>query len=172
MTLQSGEAVYALLTDGTEIELRPPGSDDVEAVRAMHESMSQENLYLRFFGFSSGISGRVAATVCRPAGPRNAALTAWLGERLVGVAGYEPTDEPGTVELAVAVADDMHHRGVGTLLLEHLWSYARMHGIAKMRADTLADNHPMQRVAASAGMRIERTYRGGVVEMRLGLEPD
>ncbi|MFF0705928.1 GNAT family N-acetyltransferase [Streptomyces tendae] len=29
-------------------------------------------------------------------------------------------DAPHTAELAVAVADGLHHRGVGTLLVEHL----------------------------------------------------
>ena len=47
---------YALLTDGTTIEIRPAQPDDFEAVRDMHAQMSPENLYMRFFGVS-----RVAA---------------------------------------------------------------------------------------------------------------
>jgi hypothetical protein len=43
---------YALLTDGSTVEIRPAGPADAEAVRAMHAGMSSENLYLRFFSMS------------------------------------------------------------------------------------------------------------------------
>src|SRR6185312_9425586 len=45
---------------------------------------------------------------------------------VVGVASYVPPgDDPETAEVAFAVADHMHHRGIATLLLEHLVSLAR-----------------------------------------------
>ena len=63
--------------------------------------------------------------MCRADGANHAALLALLGEELVGVASYEPTGAPDTAEIAFAVADQMHGRGVATLLLEHLVSLAR-----------------------------------------------
>jgi hypothetical protein len=45
-------SAYALLADGTTIEIRPAGPDDFDAVRDLHEKMSQGNLYLRFFSMS------------------------------------------------------------------------------------------------------------------------
>ncbi len=45
-------SAYALLTDGTTIEIRPARPGDFDAVRAMHTKMSPDNLYLRFFSFS------------------------------------------------------------------------------------------------------------------------
>jgi hypothetical protein len=52
--LQAGASVYALLTDGSTAEIRPAGPQDAGAVRAMHEAMSPDNLYLRFFTLSRG----------------------------------------------------------------------------------------------------------------------
>jgi len=49
---RAAERIYALLTDGSTAEIRPARSADAEAVRAMHEAMSPENLYLRFFSVS------------------------------------------------------------------------------------------------------------------------
>lgn len=44
--------VYALLADGTTVEIRPAGPDDFGAVKAMHEALSPDNTYMRFFNFS------------------------------------------------------------------------------------------------------------------------
>ncbi len=52
MFAQAGSSSYALLTDGTTIEIRPARPEDFDAVRDMHAKMSPENLYLRFFGLS------------------------------------------------------------------------------------------------------------------------
>ena len=41
-------AMYALLTDGSTVEIRPARPQDAEAVRAMHAGMSPDNIYLRF----------------------------------------------------------------------------------------------------------------------------
>ena len=59
-----------------------------------------------------------------PPGPDHQALLALLGSDLVGMGTYEISPEGTAAELALAVADDMHGRGVGTLLLEHLVSDA------------------------------------------------
>ena len=81
---------YALLTDGSTVEIRPAGPQDAGAVRAMHAAMSPDNLYLRFFSMSPDNAEREAKRVSREPAPDRAALLAWLGDRLVGVASYEP----------------------------------------------------------------------------------
>src|SRR5262249_17755486 len=133
-------------------------------VRAMHAAMSPDNLYLRFFSLSPGNAENEAARVCREPGPDHAALLAWLGDRLVGVASYEPA-APGTAEVAFAVPDDMHGRGIATLLLEHLVSAARERGLRAFTAETLLQNQSMLEVFASAGLPVHRTMGDGVVEL-------
>jgi hypothetical protein len=46
-------STYALLAGGTTVEIRQAGPDDFDAVRGMHEQMSPDNLYLRFFSMIS-----------------------------------------------------------------------------------------------------------------------
>src|SRR6202022_1035549 len=77
---------YALLTDGRTVEIRPTRPQDAAAVREMHAAMSADNIYLRFFSLSPRAGEQEAQRVCREAGPGHAALLAWLGSRLVGVA--------------------------------------------------------------------------------------
>lgn len=47
----------------------------------------------------------------------------------------------------------MHHKGIATLLREHLVSRARDDGIQAFVAETLAENTEMLRVFADAGFR-------------------
>jgi acyl-CoA synthetase (NDP forming)/GNAT superfamily N-acetyltransferase len=168
----SAGQVYALLTDGGQVEIRPLTGADREAVCALHRDLSDESLYRRFFGLNRAMADRIADQVCRPDGPGHAALGAWLRGELIGIAEYEPSDAPGEAEVAMAVADRMHHRGVGTLLLEHLGSLARENGIMAFRADTLAENGPMLRVFADAGMPAKRRASSGVVEITMPLVSD
>jgi acyl-CoA synthetase (NDP forming)/RimJ/RimL family protein N-acetyltransferase len=155
---------YALLTDGTTVLIRHARPADAEAVRAMHAALSQDNLYLRFFSLSPRNAETEAARVCREPEPDHAALLAWLGDRLVGVASYEPS-EPGAAEVAFAVPDDMHGRGIATLLLEHLVSVGYERGLHAFTAEALAENQSMLAVFADAGLPVHRKMADGVVEL-------
>jgi acyl-CoA synthetase (NDP forming)/RimJ/RimL family protein N-acetyltransferase len=164
--------VYALLTDGTTVLVRQACPQDEEAVRQMHAQMSPTNTYLRFFSISPLSANREAKRVSRPTDARHYALLAWLGDQLVGVASYEPTDKPGVAEIAFAVSDHMHGRGVATLLLDHLISEARLRGVRAFTAQTLADNVAMLRVFANAGLAARRQMSGGVIETTFRLPAD
>ena len=170
MTSPSTEpSTYALLTDGSTVEIRASEPKDAEAVREMHAAMSPDNIYLRFFSLSPRAADTEARRVTREPGPDHAALLAWLGKRLVGVASYEATGKPGVVEVAFAVPDDMHRRGIATLLLEHLVSLARRRGQRAFAAETLAENAAMLAVFADAGLPVQRRFADGVVELTFPL---
>ena len=170
MNAQAGSSAYALLTDGTTIEIRPARPDDFGAVRDMHAKMSPENLYLRFFGVSRNAAEGEARRVCRPPGPDHAALLAVLEGQVVGCGSYEvASDGSRSAEVAMAIADDMHRRGVGTLLLEHLVSVARGRGVRTFVAETLSENALMMQVFADAGLGVHRALVDGAYEVRFPL---
>ena len=162
-------ATYALLTDGTTAEIRPARAQDFEAVRAMHAAMSEDNMYLRFFSMSPAAAEREARRVCREPDSDHEALLAWQGDRLVGVAAYELSGKPGVAEVAFAVSDDMHGRGIASVLLEHLVWRARQRGLEAFTAETLAENSAMLRVFADAGLPAKRRIAEGVVELTFPL---
>jgi len=167
---QAGSSAYALLTDGTTIEIRPARPDDFDAVRDMHAKMSSENLYLRFFGMSRSAAEEEARRVCREPAPDHGALLAVLDGQVIGTGSYEvASDGSRSAEIAMAVADDMHGRGVGTLLLEHLVSLARGQGVRTFVAETLSENALMMQVFADAGLRARRALVGGVYEVSFPL---
>ncbi len=162
------DLVYALLADGTTVEIRPAGPGDFDAVKAMHKAMSLDNTYMRFFNISRMAAEIEARRICRDPGPGQMALLAiWDGE-VVGVASYASLT-PGQAEVAFAVAEHMHHRGIATLLLEHLVSNARSHQITTFVAKTLTENKAMLNVFADAGLPVERHYEDGVFELTFPL---
>lgn len=162
-------ATYALLTDGGTVEVRPARAQDFEAVRAMHAALSPDNMYLRFFSMSPSAAEWEARRVCREPDSDHTALLAWQDGRLVGVGAYEPAGKPGVAEVAFAVADDMHGRGIASLLLEHLVWRARQRGLEAFTGETLAENSEMLRVFADAGLPAKRRITGGTVELTFPL---
>src|ERR1700730_16420356 len=140
----TSSAVYALLADGTTVEIRPAGPADFDAVKAMHQAMSPDNTYLRFFNISRFAAETEARRICKDPVPGQVALLALAGDEVVGVASYVAVGA-GNAEVAFAVADHMHHKGVATLLLEHLVSRARDDGIEAFVAETLAGNTALLR---------------------------
>jgi RimJ/RimL family protein N-acetyltransferase len=117
MTDRATESRFALLADGSTVEISQATPEDATDVRELHERLSPENAYFRFFSLSKQAPLREARRLCRPPGLDHVALLARLGGQLVGVASYEPTDRAGVAEVAFAVADEMHGRGTATLLL-------------------------------------------------------
>ena len=74
-----------------------------------------------------------------------------------------------SAEIAMAVTDDMHDRGVGTLLLEHLISLACGQGVRILVAETLSENALMLKVFADAGLPAQRALADGVYEFTFPL---
>ena len=135
--------------------------------------MSPDNLYLRFFSLSSVAAKRAARRICREPGPDHAALLAVLDGEVVGYGIYERLGAGSpSAEVAMAVADDMHNRGVGTLLLEHLISLARGRGVRTFIAETLSENALMLRCSPTPGFPAQRTLADGVYDIRFPLPAD
>ena len=164
-TMQQAGPVYALLADGSTVEIRPADPGDFNAVKAMHEAMSPDNAYFRFFGLSRTAAEAEARQICREPGPGRVALLALADGEVVGCVSYETLrGQPDhRAEVAFAVADHMHHKGVATLLLEHLVFYARSHQITAFTGQTLAENTAMLKVFADAGLPVHRSGGGSSI---------
>ncbi|WP_282703497.1 GNAT family N-acetyltransferase [Streptomyces sp. CC219B] len=173
--------VHALLADGTMVCIRPARRSDHEQLHGLYEEMSPENLRLRFFAASRRSAALAADRACGPARPGYRALVAEIADRIIGLAEYGVTDSQDsaeygvtdaehTAEISIAVADGLHHRGVGTLLVEHLVSAARAEGITAFTADALSENHEVLRLFADLGLRTARRFDGPEVRCTIALD--
>ncbi|MEV1063588.1 GNAT family N-acetyltransferase [Streptomyces sp. NPDC050263] len=169
--------VHALLADGATVCIRPVLPGDREQLRGLYAEMSPENLRLRFFAASRRSAAMAADRACAPARPGYRALLAEVDGRVIGLAEYDTggakdgADKAGA-EISIAVADGLHHRGVGTLLVEHLVSAARAEGITTFTADALSENHEVLRLFADLGLRTSRRFEGPEVRCTVHLDQD
>ena len=179
-TAQAAGPVYALLADGSTVEIRQADPADFDAVKAMHQAMSPDNSYLRFFNISRNAAETEARRICREPRPGHVALLALSDGEVVGCASYDVPAGPGSdegrpdggcqvAEVAFAVADHMHHRGIATLLLEHLISIARRNGFTIFTAETLPENTAMVQVFNDAGLPVHQHYADGIMELTFPL---
>ncbi|MFF0597563.1 bifunctional acetate--CoA ligase family protein/GNAT family N-acetyltransferase [Streptomyces antibioticus] len=177
--------VHALLADGTTVRIRPARPGDHRQVRGFYEEMSPENLRLRFFSASPRSAAQAADRACGPARPGYRALLAEADDRIIGIAEYDTgtgddaraerkgtAENKGTAEVSIAVADALHHRGVGTLLVEHLVSAARAEGVTAFTADALSENHEVLRLFADLGLHTSRRFEGPEVRCTVRLGQD
>jgi acyl-CoA synthetase (NDP forming)/GNAT superfamily N-acetyltransferase len=113
----------------------------------------------------------VARDYAHADGDARVTLLAHLDGRVVAVAGYDRLNEPMAAEVAFAVADEMHGRGLATRLLEQLAEIAASRSITRFDAAVMAGNRAMLGVFAGAGFDTRRQTDYGEVYLTLDLRP-
>ncbi|WP_077797020.1 bifunctional GNAT family N-acetyltransferase/acetate--CoA ligase family protein [Streptomyces sp. JHA26] len=174
MTAAQQAPVHALLRDGTTVAIRRADAGDRDQVLTLYEQMSDEHLRLRFFTAGRGSARQAADRVATAGRPGYLPLVAEHENRVVGLAEYEvgPAGASTSAEISLAVADAWHHRGIATLLLEHLADAAREAGVTAFTADALAENHDVLAVFRDLGLRVTRRFDGPEVHCLVDLTED
>src|SRR4051794_11377110 len=178
MTTTASDPAAALvedvvLRDGSTLRLRVPTAADEASLIGFFRALSPDSRYLRFHGATSIDRATVAGALDTDWHARGSLLGELAGTegvvRPVALATYVRLHDPSRAEVAFAVADDLHGRGVGTRLLERLAAHASSAGIAEFVAEVLPRNHAMLGVFDDAGFELTRTLEEGVVEVTLRL---
>jgi RimJ/RimL family protein N-acetyltransferase len=161
---------WLLLTDGTEMLVRPARTDDAEGVQLMHDRCSAESRRLRYF---TSIPRLPRAALERLLVPRaGVTLVAVRPDGgIAAVGSLLQTAEPGGGELALLVEDAWQGRGLGTAMLRRLGSLAQARGLAELRAHVLPGNRRMLGVFERAGLTGRRTFEEGVVRVSVPVVP-
>ena len=161
------------LRDGAQIVIRPIGPQDRSELEAGMERLSPESRYRRFFTPASRLSASQLRYLTEVDHRDHEALVALEPEtgHGIGVARFvrSPADRD-LAEVAVAVADPWHGRGVATALLNRLTERARAEGIRRFSAEILAENQPMLDLIDDIGSVTMRSGGHGRVEAELPAE--
>ena len=157
------------LRDGAVVSLRRLEPTDIDAVIALHDALSQQDRYLRFFTVHPGYLEILADQLTDDEG-QNYALGAFESGTLIGVANYAMCGKPATAEIAVVVAHKDHLREVGSALVIRLAQIACDNGIQHLVADVLTTNHVMFKLLHDAGLHPQhQSYGSGVVHLDIDL---
>jgi GNAT superfamily N-acetyltransferase len=135
------DPAFERLRDGTTVLISHAGAEHEPALRSFLAELCPEARRLRFFSIAIDIDR--AAHLASDTGAGRRGLIA-RDERgvIVGHATYAPMG-PGRAEVAVEVADHLHGRGLGTILIERLAAVAETRGITHFVAEVLSENQAM-----------------------------
>ena len=135
------EAELVRLRDGSSVTVRLASALDEPALRSFLEGLCLEARRLRFFSGAANIAS--AAHLAAAADAEHCGLIAHdEAGVVVGHAIYVKLDET-RAEVAVEVADHLHDRGLGTILIERLAIIAEQRGITHFVAEVLSENQAM-----------------------------
>lgn len=142
---------------GHTVTIRPMCHADAEMEQDFVRHLSPESKHYRFLGAVRELTPEEIRRFCDVDGHRAMAFVATVEEdgraRMIGVSRYAPNAESSAREIAITVADDWQHRGLGTRLAIALIQHAREHGVRKLYSIDLADNAHMRMLARDLGMR-------------------
>jgi GNAT superfamily N-acetyltransferase len=148
----------AILRDGSAVHLRLVGQGDRELLRHSFERWSPASRYARFLAPKEALTDDELTYLCNLDQEMHFGIGAILEHE-----GAEPVGagiarfirlpfqlgEPVTAEAAIAVADALHGKGLGKLLLLRLCAAAAERGVEQFRCELLADNHAMRALIAT-----------------------
>ncbi|WP_433618695.1 GNAT family N-acetyltransferase [Dactylosporangium sp. CA-139114] len=165
-------AVDCLTMDGRIVRLRTIRPRDAPALLALHQRLSPNSRYLRFFSAGAALDAEVQR-LTRPSGPDCVHLLVEEGDAVLAAGSYERVDA-ARADFALVVDDNHHGEGLGTLLLEQLAAEARRAGITELVGDVLAHNAAMLRVGGDLAPGVARRLGAdaGTVQIRVPTLPD
>jgi len=162
----------ARLRDGSRVWIRAVEPRDEERLRELHQHMSAESRYLRYFTARHELPPGVAERFSHVDQHRRFGLIAESAGSVIAHACYESRPGSDRAEVAFTIDDAHQGLGLGTILLHRLARAARGHGIRAFTALVLPINERMLDVFRDAGFA-ETTRREphGLIQVELGLDP-
>jgi GNAT superfamily N-acetyltransferase len=171
---ESPEGAPTELDDGARIHIRRFHSADKELYLSAFERLGEQSRYTRFLAPTPHLSDRMVSYLTQLDHHDHEALIAIDDESgdVIGLARYvRDPQRPELAELAMTVADDWQHRGVGHLLLWSLCARAREDAIERFTATMLATNWQMMELLKELGPVQIVSREAGVVEAEVAIPP-
>lgn len=168
------------LKDGTRVVIRPIRADDGPHLLTIFAHLGTESRYRRFYRPVDQLpaertrrEAEQMALDCVTVGRGWLAFADLPGEPhapLGGIRYVRMGDR--TAEISVTVRDDMHNKGVGSLLMQRLVREARRDGLRRLVGLMQDENRPAWRLLQKTGLPMRRTVDGRDTYFELLLEGD
>jgi acetyl coenzyme A synthetase (ADP forming)-like protein len=166
------ESGQVILRDGTTASVRPTCAGDQAMMQRFIDRLSLASRRHRFFSEttppadalasfcdSSDLSKQLTVVVTRTV----------AGQPRIIAAGSYWARTANQAEVAMAVDDDFHGKGLGTILLERLAMLAIHRGFTRLWAVTHSDNLAMREVFRESGYPVLEAYKSGDMHVDLSL---
>lgn len=162
------------LRDGSRVLLRLVRPSDKALLERGFSRLSPESRYFRFFAAKERLSEQELSYLTELDHVHHLAIGAQHESAAhaegAGIARFiRLRDEPDVAEAAIAVADEMQGKGLGTLLLTRLIAAAGERGIKRFRFEVLAENTGMLRLLEAIAPERRQDVAAGVVAVDFAL---
>ena len=152
------EEVAAVLKDQRPVLLRPAIASDASGIRDLFHSMSETDVFTRFFHQVRKLSSQEVQRLCNVNFDNEVAFVAVTGPRedpvIVAHACYFLDYSTNLAETAFIVRPDWQGCGLGAALQRRLTEHAKGRGVRGFVAEILPGNAHMIRLAQSASAQV------------------
>jgi GNAT superfamily N-acetyltransferase len=146
--------VTRALGNRSEVALVPGGPHTAPLVTSLLEAMSPEARRMRFFQAMPRVSEQMVRRMCAADHDTYQQWLALVDGDAVGEVSVARVDgAPGQGEVALAVRDDWHRRGLGRLLLEVAGVLATNRGMPTLTCEVQTENRASASLFTSMGFR-------------------
>jgi acetyltransferase len=153
----------------SNVTIRPMTAADAEIEAEFVRELSPQSKHNRFLEGVNELSEVMLKKLCDIDGKHVMAFLATIShnnnsdnnsennkEKQIGVSRYAVGDKENEGEIAITVADEWQHQGIGKLLMAPLIEYAKNNGITQLYSLDLTSNQAMRHLAKDFGMTAKR----------------
>ncbi|MDE2371983.1 MAG: GNAT family N-acetyltransferase [Burkholderiales bacterium] len=163
------EEVALALRGDREVLLRPATASDAAGIRALFHSLSDRDVYTRFFRKLRGLSDADAQRLCNLNFETEVGFVAASGPRedplIVGHGCYFIDPSTNLAETAFIVSPDWQGCGLGTALQRHMMKDAARRRVRGFVAEIMASNDAMIRLAKAGSASVSTEHLGSTVRV-------
>jgi acyl-CoA hydrolase/GNAT superfamily N-acetyltransferase len=165
---------YRTTKSGFKIFFRPIKISDEPILKDFVYYLSDTSLYRRFLSARKDMPHERLQEFVVIDYTREMAIVAMVGkednQEIAGVGRYFINENKHSAEVAFAVRDEYHNKGIGRELLAYLTYLAKRQGLLGFTAEVLAENQPMLHVFGNGGFDIVKHNISGIYEMTLAFK--
>ena len=161
------------LHDGRSVLIRPILPSDAPALAESIESADADTIRRRFLGGHPRVTPALLDFLTTVDYTSRFALVAVepASDRGVAIARYEPAEQDGAAEVAIAVIPGWRGIGLASELLHMLAQAASERGIHTFTGMYLADNNPVAALISAVHEPAKRATSRGITEFSVPLRP-
>jgi RimJ/RimL family protein N-acetyltransferase len=161
------------LRDGRSVLIRPIQPSDAPALAEAIRSADADTIRLRYLGGHPQVTPGLLNFLTNVDYTSRFALVAVepTSRRGIAIARYEPAEQDGTADVAIAVTPGWRDAGLATELLRMLAQAASERGVHTFTGTYLAENRPVTALINTPDAITDQVTAHGIIEFSVALPP-
>ncbi len=160
-----------VLKNGKKVLIRPSKASDVHGLQNIFYNLTPKDIYTRFFTCLRSLPISKAEHLCNVDYENEMAFVAVAGKRekdfLIGSSCYHVDPSTNLADVAYMILPEWQGVGLGSALQQRITEYAKLKGLRGFKADILAENVKMLRLAKGCSTSVSMKQSSGECEVTM-----